>query len=244
MRTQSMATLAGTAMLAAAFLAPAAMAACSDRPGTPTNLSARMTSESPPTVQVSWTNTATETVFWDVEMTDSRGKVFPLPAGVGRGDTGKGLRASNSYSIPAGETRCFRVRARTARGTAGCVSQIWSGKVCATSAAPGKPTSPQSGKWGALAADGRGSWGFAVNQANEAAAKDAARRGCGNRRCTVKIAGPVGCYAYYESRANNGYWYGLALHSSGATANQVARGGCEKGAPAGTCKLVKANCGS
>jgi hypothetical protein len=33
-------------------------------------------------------------------------------------------------------------------------------------------------------------------------------------------------------------------NSSGATVLQVARGGREKGAPAGTCKLVKANCGS
>jgi hypothetical protein len=61
--------------------------------------------------------------------------------------------------------------------------------------------------------------------------------------CKVAIAAQVGCYAYFESRTK-GYWYGLALHASGATVLQVARSGWEKGAPAGTCKLMKANCGS
>jgi len=108
-------------------------AACGDRPGTPTNVTARTTSENPPTIQVSWTNTATETVFWDVEMTDAAGRVAQaLPAGVGRGDTGKGLRVSNSYSVPVGEARCFRVKARTARHTEGCVSLRWSNRTCAT----------------------------------------------------------------------------------------------------------------
>jgi hypothetical protein len=232
----------GAAALTAAFGAMPAMAACSDRPGTPTNVTARMTSESPPTVQVSWTNTASETVWWDVERTDASGRADPLPAGIGRGDTGKGLRISNSYSIPAGETRCFRVKARTARGTQGCVSAIWSNRACATSAKSATPGTPQAGPWGALAADSKGAWGYAIGYATEAAARGTAVKSCGNRRCKVAIAGQVRCYAYFESR-QGGYWYGLALHSSLQTATTVARDGCAKGAPAGSCKQVKAECG-
>ena len=87
-------------------------------------------------IQVRWTNTATETVFWDVEMTDGAGgRVAEQPGpGIGRGDTGKGLRISNSYTVPSGVTRCFRVKARTARHTEGCVSGDWSNQACATTA--------------------------------------------------------------------------------------------------------------
>ncbi|MBV9655376.1 MAG: RICIN domain-containing protein [Acetobacteraceae bacterium] len=82
---------------------------------------------------MSWTDTASETVFWDVEMTDETGQTAEaLPAGAGRGDTGVGLRVSNSYTVPGGVTRCFRVKARTERGTQGCLSEKWSNRACAT----------------------------------------------------------------------------------------------------------------
>jgi len=242
MFAQSIIVRLGAAALATAFGAMPAMAACGDRPGTPTNVTARMTSEAPPTVHVSWTNTATETVFWDVEMTAPSGKVNPLPAGIGRGDTGKGLRISNSYSIRAGATLCFRVKARTARGTSGCVSALWSNRACATSAKPATPEKPQAGPWGALAADGKGAWGYAIGYTSGAGARVAALKGCGNRQCKVAVAAHARCYAYFESR-QGGYWYGLALHSSLETATSVARQGCSKGAPAGSCKQVKAQCG-
>jgi hypothetical protein len=242
MSAQSIVAVLGAAAFTTALGVMPTMAACGDRPGTPTNVTARMTSESPPTVHVSWTNTATETVWWDLEMTDASGKVHPLPAGIGRGETGKGLRSSNSYSLPAGETRCFRVKARTGRGTSGCVSAVWSNRACATSAKPSTPGKPQAGPWGALAADSKGAWGYAIGYASEASAREAATKGCGNRRCKVAIAGQVRCYAYFESR-QGGYWYGLALHSSLDTATSVARQGCSKGAPAGSCKQVKAQCG-
>ena len=124
-------TLVG-AGFASLLMPQAAALACSDRPGTPTNVSARVTSQNPPIIQVSWTNTATERVWWDVEMTDERGTIFPLPAGVGRGDQGKGLRVSNSYTVEPGVTRCFRIKARTEAKTEGCVSAIWSGRTCVT----------------------------------------------------------------------------------------------------------------
>jgi hypothetical protein len=113
--------------------AATAKASCDDRPGTPTGVTARVTSQSPPMIQVRWTNTATETVFWDVEMTDEKGNMAEvLPAGIGRGDTGVGLPIENTYTVPAGVTRCFRVKARTERHTEGCVSRDWSNRACAT----------------------------------------------------------------------------------------------------------------
>lgn len=121
-----------TMTLLTTLATPTADAACTDRPGTPTGVTTRVTSEFPPMIQVRWTNTATETVFWDVEMTDERGNIAEaLPAGIGRGDEGVGLPVTNTYTVPAGVTRCFRVKARTERHTGGCVSEIWSNRACA-----------------------------------------------------------------------------------------------------------------
>jgi hypothetical protein len=160
--------------------------------------------------------------------------------GIGPAATKKGSTHTKDFVLnKSGTTRCYRIRARTGPFASGCVSEQWSARVCSTTA--GAPA-PEKGNWGALAADDKGAWGYALKYATEAQATDAARKFCGNARCTVKVAGPVACYAYFESRTR-GYWYGLSLDSSLATAVRVARGGCEKGAPAGTCKLVKSNCG-
>jgi hypothetical protein len=113
-----------------------ANARCTDRPGTPTNVVAIAVDSKH--IEVSWTNTATEQVWWDVEMNDGgafegdrHGNVLPLPAGVGRGDQGVGLRVSNLYDAPPLSRRCFRVKARTGRQTEGCVSEKWSNPACA-----------------------------------------------------------------------------------------------------------------
>lgn len=122
-----------TATLITSAFATTHARACSDRPGTPTGVTAHVTSQIPPMIQVRWTNTASETVFWDVEMTDGAGAIAQaLPAGIGRGDTGVGLPVSNTYTVEHGVTRCFRVRARTERHTEGCVSEIWSNRACVT----------------------------------------------------------------------------------------------------------------
>ncbi|MBF6650725.1 hypothetical protein [Methylobacter sp. BlB1] len=82
--------------LLTSLTAATANASCDDRPGTPTGVTARVTSHSPPMIQVRWTNTATETVFWDVEMTDEQGNIAEaLPAG------------------SAGETQVLVCRSRT-----------------------------------------------------------------------------------------------------------------------------------
>ena len=231
------------AALAAAFSASTARADCGNRPGTPTNVKTFPDAKSQTTFRVSWTNRATEKpIYWDIEVTDARGTVHPQPAGISLGDRGYSLRVGKDFTVPPGETRCFRVKARTEAGTKGCVSLAWSNKACATAKATATPAPPQAGPWGALAADSAGHWGYGVGFATEASAREAAIKGCGNRRCKIAVAGQARCYAYFDSRSR-GYWYGLALHTSLQTAISVAREGCSKGAPAGTCKQVKAQCG-
>jgi hypothetical protein len=123
----------------AAFLCSTALAVspakaqCSDRPGTPTHVAA--TAVNSRQISVGWTNTATEQVWWDVEITDGSGTVLSSPAGIGRGDRGKDLHITNLYDAPPLSKRCFRVKARTGPKTQGCVSQVWSNSACATTPA-------------------------------------------------------------------------------------------------------------
>jgi hypothetical protein len=122
--------------------APTAHAACSDRPGTPTNLKAQVITNclNPNCINVSWTNTATERVWWDISVTDGQGRNTGLgKAGVGRGDQGRGLPASHMFiGLESGRPFCFSVKARTARGTQGCASKIFTGPVCVTTPRPVK----------------------------------------------------------------------------------------------------------
>jgi hypothetical protein len=235
------ATLAAALIALSALAASPTAAACSDRPGTPNNVKLEpVAGREADTLRLTWNNTASERVWWDIEISDKGGKVVQSVTGGEPVKAGRGATSRDFSSYGVNTTRCFRIRARTAGGTQGCVSQIWSARVCATTAS--SQPAPNAGRWSALAADGKGSWGFAANQPNERQAKRLAVQSCGAPlRCRIAVAGPVGCYAYFESKAG-GYWYGLALHSSRNTAEQVARLGCSKGAPAGTCKLVKSNC--
>jgi hypothetical protein len=152
MDTKSVSLFLAAVSLPAVLGATSANASCNDRPGTPTNVTADPSPPSTaPTIGVSWSNTANndETVFWDVEVTDGHGRAVqdePRP-GAGRGDRGRGLRVSNTYSAPPGVTRCFRVKARTEPGTQGCVSEIWSNQACAATAV--FPGAERLGSWGA-----------------------------------------------------------------------------------------------
>lgn len=107
-----------------------ALAACRDRPGTPNNL--RAVTKSPTSVEISWENRASERpIFWDVEVLN--GNLQPIggkPAGANYGGAGRGNRASAMFDVPRHTTQCFRVKARTASGTQGCVSAEWSGPIC------------------------------------------------------------------------------------------------------------------
>jgi hypothetical protein len=241
-RTPRAAVLVALSALAAS---PAA-AACGDRPGTPNNVKVEpVAGREFDSLRLTWNNTASERVWWDIEVTDKAGKVVQSVTGGEPVKAARGATSRDFSGYGVNTTRCFRLRARTAAGVQGCVSQIWSARVCATTARRQPPQpSPNAGRWGALAADGKGHWGAALHEQTEQKAKLAALRECGvpgKQGCRIAVVGPVSCYAYFESKTG-GYWYGLALHSSRATAEQVAQQGCSKGAPAGTCKLVKAHC--
>ncbi len=118
----------------------------------------------------------------------------------------------------------------------------WSAPACATieSGAPADPSA--SGPYSAVAADGKGHWGYAVGQANEIQARDKAVKGCANPGCKVELSGLWRCAAYATSRANGGYWYGLGLSRTSTGARSAAERGCAKGAPKGTCKAEAAFC--
>jgi hypothetical protein len=247
MRKRSAVTLAGSTALALMVLAPPAMAACGDRPGTPNNLSAEVTSATSIRFKFQIRTRDNEVrKYYDyfvVEKPSNR-QVVNRGGVSAHGPYYLGFGATTWFNVsdlkPGGEY-CFQVRARTEPGTKGCVSEKWSGPACAKieGGPSARPDAP--GPWGALAADRKGRWGYGVGFASAAAARAAAVKGCGAGQCKVVVAGKARCYAYFESR-QGGYWYGIALHSSLQTATSVARGGCTKGAPAGSCKQVKAAC--
>jgi hypothetical protein len=126
-------------------LAAGSANAC-DEPGTPTNVTAGVTSYYPPTITVSWINKANndETVFWDVQITDGKTPPTffnpPPPPGSGRPGTMRDQQMFGSFAVtwptgvPAGTgvTRCFEIKARTGQGTQGCLSKIFSNKDCVT----------------------------------------------------------------------------------------------------------------
>jgi hypothetical protein len=233
------------ASLALAIPSGPASAACSarGRPPLPFDLKAapKRGSETT-TILFSWRWrfwSAGDRVFWDIEMTDGSGRIVESHAGV------KGVSARNNFVMPhevgnlgPGTTRCVRVRARTEARTEGCVSAGWSPRVCATTTSPPRPT---VGAWAAVAADGKGHWGFAVGQQSEAEARTKAVQGCSQPACKVAMAGQGACIAYADSRAG-GYWYGVSIVATKWYAESVAKDWCAKGAPRGTCKVARSVC--
>lgn len=133
------ASLASLVALAAAAASPA-LAACdvTDRPPVPLNMKAQpKTGATSSAIFFSWQWAFTrrvERVCWDIEITDSTGKITRSGAGVG-----PCVSAHNRFTVPytldhlePKTTRCMRVRARTEPGTQGCVSDYWTAKACAT----------------------------------------------------------------------------------------------------------------
>ena len=109
-----------------------ARAGC-DRPGTPTNVTANPVFGVIGMVHVEWTNTASEEVWWDYDVTHNGVRVpqrAGMPPRVGEGQAG--WRFGNNFSPGQGVTACYRLRARTAPGPKGCVSKIFSNTACAT----------------------------------------------------------------------------------------------------------------
>jgi len=123
------------------------------------------------------------------------------------------------------------------------VSALWSGSVCAKIEGGPSASPTARGPFGAVAADGKGSWGYAVAQASEAQARTNALKGCGNANCKVELSGRGTCVSYAYTRTG-GYWYGLGLSTNNYMgARTAAILGCQKGAPnKPTCKTNKTYC--
>jgi hypothetical protein len=189
-----------------------------------------------------------ESQWWDVDVREDQPD-GPLS---GRGLTGAGPPADTDKhtgqfvfaGLKENKNYCIRVRARSEAGTQGCVSQVWSEWACKqteVAAAPPPPPPGTTTEWAAVAADGQGRWGFAVGMQSEADARSGALGGCGSASCKIEGIAQAECIAYAESRSG-GYWYGLGVDHTKWLVQSVAQGGCSKGAPAGTCKLVDARC--
>lgn len=119
---------------------PVAALACSDRPGTPTKLEIPRTS--PTSITLQWTNTASESgIYWDIDIMRN-GKSIKGFTGTraefgGQPFSMKGrIDRITIRKLEYGPTYCFRVRARTASGSNGCVSAHWSHVVCSKTIAP------------------------------------------------------------------------------------------------------------
>jgi hypothetical protein len=121
------------------LLASRANAQCGDRPGTPDLVEADATAID--TITFRWRNTTNRsapsiehTSYFDISVRDSQGNA------TGKDATGTGpftvlYRSWSSRafsSLAPNTTLCFRIRARTGKGTEGCVSEIFSAQVCAT----------------------------------------------------------------------------------------------------------------
>jgi hypothetical protein len=105
------------------------------------------------------------------------------------------------------------------------------------------PPPSSSGPWAAIAADGKGRWGYAVAQPSPDVARNAALQGCGDGACQILDALQARCIAYAESRANGGYWYFGHFGSDARSVENNAMSACWKAAPENSCALVKAVCG-
>ena len=118
--------------LAIAVCSSSAIAGCGVRPGTPIKVTANPVFGVFGVVHVEWTNTASEEVWWDYDVTHNGVRVpqrAGMPPRVAAGQVG--LRFGNSFSPGYGVTACYRLRARTAPGPKGCVSKIYSNTACA-----------------------------------------------------------------------------------------------------------------
>ena len=102
------------------FIATAAQASCADRPGTPIWRYPGWNSAT--SFHLSWINKATETVWWDLEISDEFGNVISSQAGIQPIATTFNANLSMDLNVPLGAQRCFRLKARTESGTGGCVS--------------------------------------------------------------------------------------------------------------------------
>ncbi|MCW5772427.1 MAG: DUF4189 domain-containing protein [Rhodospirillaceae bacterium] len=112
----------------------------------------------------------------------------------------------------------------------------------ALSAFAGIHLAQAAGPYGALAADGKGRFGYAVNYPSEAAARDAALKDCASTGCKIVAAGEGRCVASYESRLKGDYGYGVGVGEDENKARMVAMARCATTAPAFSCHESKVLC--
>jgi Alpha-L-arabinofuranosidase B (ABFB) domain len=129
------ALLAFICVATALFVATAAQASCSDRPGTP--IMRKPSWNSATSIHLDWLNRASETVWWDLEISDRFGNVLSSQPGIQPIGTRFNQALTMDLRMPLGADQCFRLRARDEPGTEGCVSIQFSTKVCAHDATPG-----------------------------------------------------------------------------------------------------------
>jgi hypothetical protein len=222
-----------------------APASCGDRPGTPDQVTATplpiTPSRSTPSIKLEWRNTTRRGVFavpggyFDIEVTDRAGRNAGLgiTGGAFQGND-YGTRGSHVFHrLSPNTTLCFRVKARTEGGTQGCVSQLWSERVCATIGAI------QNNNWIAVAGDEKGHWAWGLGKNTAAAAEEVATSNC-NFGCRILFKGQANCFAIAESKPAGRPWAVASGHTLGAAQIEAQRI-CAAKAP-GTCHGVKALC--
>ena len=127
-----------------------AAASCNSRPGTPTNVTAEALSST--SIKFNWRNTTGRTLmeprmYFDMYMRDGANRPIGKDlTGTGPFDVSYGSISSKTFDDLAPNSRyCFSLRARTGRGTQGCISAITSNVACATTLAAGAtPVHPPS----------------------------------------------------------------------------------------------------
>ncbi len=95
--------------------------------------------------------------------------------------------------------------------------------------------------WIAYSTNYRGNLGFAIGYRDEYDARQAAQSGCGLPDCKIVMKEKGVCGAFAES-LQGGYWFGIAYGNDYHTVRKIALGGCESGAPAGSCIFRHSDC--
>jgi hypothetical protein len=240
--------LAGIAAVLASLGPTTTYAGCGDRPGTPTDI--RATGNNDPGIVLTWINTASESGadFVDIEVTTQNGGATSFNRSGWRMEGGGFHKEGSATFRPMeiGKTFCFRVRARTEAGTQGCVSLLWTARVCAAAVAKPKTGGTNIGfpilaSYASVASSVEGAWGASIMRTGrvEDAVADAIRRCSG--RCATLIKGEGECVAVAEPLAQH-IEIGVAIGKSKDDVNRRALAMCEARAPGLKCRLAHSNC--
>jgi Domain of unknown function (DUF4189) len=100
--------------------------------------------------------------------------------------------------------------------------------------------------WVAIAADGKGSWGYALGEPNEDQARAFAMAGCAPTGIGCQIVGvaQAPCFAYVDTDSRGGEykWAGYYGPTEEQAINEALNRCLESGGLPGTCQVVKSGC--